>query len=285
MVYTVAANCFRACKMIPKRMNFFWVGRMSWLRYLTIETFTRMNPDWEVRLYEPTIPPRQKRWTSKADDDGEYKGQDWITELPGSIQRRTWVPPQPLPAAQMSDVFQWDLLATNGGFYSDLDIVWVKPLNTSYDHQADCVFCLEGNFMAIGFMASQEKCPLYKDLTKFLSYKLSNIAYNYQELGVTLLMRFTRTKRGLTSGQRILRVLQGKYPQLKFNIVPTETVYPMDWKQIQNIFERVQPVHQKSYGLHWFGGSPLAKKYSYELTPENWRDRKSTLTNYLEMVL
>ncbi len=271
--------------MIPKRMNFFWVGRMSWLRYLSIETFTRMNPSWEVFLFSPTIPPRQQQWVSKADDDNGYKGRDWSTELPGSVERCAWTPPKPFPAAQMSDVFQWQLFASTGGFYSDTDILWVKPLEPIYNHQADCVFCLEGPFMAIGFMASRENCPMYIDLTKFISYELAGIQTNYQELGVTLLMRFTRSRRGSISGVRILRVLQKRYPRLKFHVVPTETVYPMDWKQIQNIFERVQPVHQKSYGLHWFGGSPLAKKYSYELTPENWRDRKSTLTNYLEMVL
>ena len=39
--------------MIPRRISFFWHGRMSWMRFLTLQTFRRHNPDWEIHLYHP----------------------------------------------------------------------------------------------------------------------------------------------------------------------------------------------------------------------------------------
>ena len=43
---------FSLSRAIPKRIFFYWGGSdMSWMRYMTLYSFRKMNPDWEVILY------------------------------------------------------------------------------------------------------------------------------------------------------------------------------------------------------------------------------------------
>src|SRR3990172_1327373 len=108
------------CK-IPKQMNFFWIGRMSYMRWLTLHTFVSLNHDWKIYLYNPpseTIIP--KYWEGDTDDDSSYDGNDFSICIPPTIIQKQFNPPCPMGAAQMCDLFQWQLLASEGGFYADM---------------------------------------------------------------------------------------------------------------------------------------------------------------------
>ena len=41
--------------MIPKIAHFYWGNEiLPFLRYITIYSFSILNPDWEIKLYLPT---------------------------------------------------------------------------------------------------------------------------------------------------------------------------------------------------------------------------------------
>jgi hypothetical protein len=81
--------------MIPKIAHFHWSGpTMSWLRIVSIATFKKHNPDWEIRLHD-TLPSIKKVGLN-------YPQQaDW-----------TW----------------WEVLLEHGGFQVATDIVFIKPI-------------------------------------------------------------------------------------------------------------------------------------------------------------
>ena len=59
---------------IPKILHVYWGGSsLPKLRYLTIESFAKYNPDWEVRVYVPATPVEGHSWsTFEQKYDGEW---------------------------------------------------------------------------------------------------------------------------------------------------------------------------------------------------------------------
>jgi len=276
-------------RIIPKRMAFFWHGPMSWLRYTTLLSFCKLHPDWDVHLFAPAEPPSKKYpWKTNIVDDRDYAGKDYrplCAKLP--IKQNVWQAPSPdLPAAQLCDIFQWQLLGEAGGFYADLDILWLKslePLRLSLTN-VDAVFCLEAGSMAIGFHASSDYgCNLFADL---YAYSQTVRGDSYQTYGTELVTRFgrqlnirSRYPRGY-KGAAVIADFRRKYTNVSIEVVPDAVVYPFTWQQIPDIFDKVSPIPDNTFGIHWFGGSPLATKWSYKLTP-GWSGEQNTLTGPL----
>jgi len=56
--------------MIPKRMFFYWSGNdLSWMRYMTLYSFRKMNPNWEIILYLSDNVNKIKTWNSGEEQD------------------------------------------------------------------------------------------------------------------------------------------------------------------------------------------------------------------------
>ena len=67
---------------IPRKISFFWTGRMSWLRYLTLWSFRKLNPTWQVNLYYTEGPVAKRNWSLKTtDSDHAYGGPDYFSKL------------------------------------------------------------------------------------------------------------------------------------------------------------------------------------------------------------
>lgn len=276
---------------IPRRVSLFWSGRMSWARYVTLYTLRALNPDWDLRLYSPARACSQRHWRSPEDDDHEYGGRDYRKELGTlGIECREWTPPQGrLAAAQACDLFQWELLGTEGGFYADLDIVWMRSLESLRRQIAcdDAAFCLESGHMAIGFFAAQPGCRLFVDLAQFARQPKYHRGRAYQHYGADLIYRFAGTPRsGLKwPGLTALQTLQQRYSDLQITQLPDSVVYPYDWRRIWELYAKDLPVSQETYGLHWFGGATCSRDWGARITVGNWQRRRNTWTSCLRRAL
>ena len=272
---------------IPKRISLFWYGRMSWLRYMTLYSLRKLNPGWQVHLY--TVPDKYitgKTWTSPEQDDCEYNGPDYRQHIPDlGIHCHTWEPPfNKLARAHACNLFQWWLLGTHGGFYCDMDVLWVKPLRAIHwkTRNCDAVFCLEDGMLAIGLVAASPDCQLFRD-----AYDLGKTIKpgRYQCYGTELLYWLASTRiHDDSPGYRALQSLQIKYPNLAFHELADSVVYPYDWRCIDQIFEANNLINLRSYGIHWFGGVEIAQEWANKLTPENWYTFPNTLARYLKNV-
>lgn len=81
--------------MIPKIAHFHWTGPpLSWLRIVSIASFKKFNPTWEIRLHD--TPPEIRQYGLQYNQES-----DW-----------TW----------------WKVLARHGGFQVATDIVFLKPV-------------------------------------------------------------------------------------------------------------------------------------------------------------
>jgi hypothetical protein len=240
-----------------------------------------LNPEWETRLFlapDKMIIP--KHWSSDTDDDNRYSGEDYINRIPKSVEVFDIDMPKKMSAAQACDVFQWQLLSTSGGFFSDMDILWVRPLDPVLGSalNSDVVFCLEDGLMAIGFMGSVPDCSLFNDMA--VSFQIKDNR-EYQHYGTSMFYRFSGVRSVSCknrSGEVAVNRLTKRYPYLNITVISDSSVYPFDWREINDIFLRDKPVSKSTAGVHWFGGDPLSDAWNRTLTENNWQDYSNTFT-------
>jgi hypothetical protein len=210
-------------------------------------------------------------------DDVEYQGEDYINKVEAIgvqvIHRRS----TGRAAAHESDLFQWEVLGNCNGYYADMDILWTAPMEPICPLDQDAIFCTENGFVAIGFFGSA-KCQLFRDLH---AQSMQSGGQGYQHYGADAVYRLAGTlgMRGKVKGaDRTVHELQRRYRGSKIVNLPTSTVYPFDWRQIDQIFEENRPIPQESVGIHWFAGSQVAQQWNNLLTKDNWYKYLSTIT-------
>jgi len=274
--------------MIPRRISLFWHGRMSWMRFLTLQTFRLHNPDWEIHLYHAANGLSAKTWSTPESEDHGYNGDDYSPRLDGlNVERHEFISPVAgVAAAQASDLMTWSVLATGGGFCADMDILWLRPLDDVWQRirSADAVFCLEDGFLAVGFLAGIPYCQVFADI---LATAADITAVNqYQTFGTDLIYRtFPTWERSRDpAGVKTLRQIRRIHPRLAIETLSDETVYPFDWREIDQIFSQSRDIPGETVGLHWFGGSPLAQEWNQSLTADNWQQYQNTFTRCLQVI-
>jgi hypothetical protein len=256
---------------IPKKISFFWAGKMSWMRYLTLYSFRKYHPNWEIFLYTSNS-FGDIQWNSGEVDDRNYRGDDYWKKLSRlNVQILKYdCSIKNLPPAQICDIFQWDILSTKGGYYADMDILF---LDTIPEIEADVIFCFESGHFAIGFFGAKENCKLFQDI---YAYSVNGgDKRKYQGYGSNILYRIFR--------QADIKLIRKLYPKLKIMRLPDVAFYRFDWRYIPQIFQ-ANHIFSGTIGLHWFGGSILAQEWNDKLTPNNWQQYENTFTSCLKQV-
>jgi len=269
---------------IPKRVYFYWgAERMPWLRYLTVHSFVKMNPDWEVILYQPISVTKTNTWKS-TEHEYDIDCPDYSNELKNlnitikKFDGRDIGIPNEYPEVWKSDFLRWHLLSKYGGFWMDMDIFFNKSmncfnLNTLENKDLDTIVSISkiiapASFHSIGFMGGAPNNDYFRYvMSKALRTKPDFT--NYQSIGVVL----------LNSEFPTVESIRKKFPHLKVDTISFETVYayyPM--KLIEDIFKPNAPDRLKSHsiGIHWYAGHPDAGKFMNKVTHENYRDFANT---------
>jgi len=281
---------------IPNIISFYWQGRMSWLRWLTLASFRVFHPNWKIYLCQPTHEEdiQRGRWEEDIAADEEYAGFDWRERLDdlGIIHETSgdWMG---MPPAYACDLYQWKTLASRGGWYADMDILWRRSLDnltTTRGEKAntqDVIFCVERGFMAIGFFGTSPGNLLFQDV--YQEAQRTDESYvGYQKYGVEVLYRLAGTGKYHTTNQgahKTIARFMDKYTPLCIARVPDETVYPFDWRETHKIFRWDCKLPDNCYGIHWFGGSGTARGPKTTLTPNNVTHQITTLTRTILEVL
>ena len=170
--------------MIPKRIFFYWENdKMSWMRYMTLYSFRKMNPEWEMDLFFNNANNiTEKQWkTGNEQDFHSYDGVDYFDKIKnlninikeidfnenGLEQFKNVTP------SGKSDIFKWYELYKNGGFFSDMDIIYFQPMDKLYNHikenNYDTLICQTRyldihNYLSVGFLASNKDNNFYGDI-------------------------------------------------------------------------------------------------------------------------
>lgn len=267
--------------MIPKIVHFYWGSEiLPFLRLLTIWSFIKFNPDWEVRFYYP-----KKRTTIMSWPTHEHKyavsGQDYmetvtqflpkvhpnvkIIELDFSLLMEY----DEVSEVHRSDFLRWHILSTEGGLWSDMDIIYFRNIDIDL-HNHTC-FCVNNEYgHSVGFLLSAPKNKIFRRIKQkaLAGYNPDN----YQSMGSVVLNKL--------------------YPagiRADFYNLPMDIVYAYNAHLIPEIFTEgprgALRFTRRSVGLHWYAGHWLAGKYINLITKDNVNNFNNVLGSALRMAI
>lgn len=290
--------------MIEKRMYFFWgQGKMSWLRYMTLYSFKKFNPSWKVELYQcPHSSVTTKTWGEATKQDfHNYTGEDYssrVEQLGISIKPWDLVHPDGTSWADKmgpqhkSNFFKWQMLSEISGFYSDMDILFVKSIDQYYEKvkRKGTILCFNGKFFSIGFLGSSGNNQFFKDV--FLHTFDSLDIQHYSSAGIrsfrSWLNKLVAIKEGLKmSGKyNLWNVIKKYYPGIGRYNNEMSLVYPWNYRNLQNFWGfHHTTVPNICIGIHWYAGAGISQKFNNLLTENNYQDYSNTICHFLKKVL
>lgn len=252
--------------MTPKILHLYWGKNqpLSFLRFLTVHSFIKHNPEWEVKLWTPLVTSNSKPWTT-GEQVEHYQGKDYLLELKQYIHLVDFDKlklSNQMPEVHKSDMLRWFLLGSYGGVWADIDILFIKPMpkETELWHGAGlCKYraipAQSYEFLAIGFMSSSGLAGkmFFMEIFQAGLDKYISQPKGYQAFGAELLRSYLKTH--LNDGVHYL---------------PPSLVYPYyQHSQIKKYWSK-QPLPTKDViGYHWYAGMPLSGQIEAEVTPDN----------------
>ena len=267
---------------IPPHVNFFWAGeKMSWMRYMTLRSFCHWHSGWDIVLNVLGSPVAAKSWRSGETQDSQtYSGRDYLSEvenLPVRIEQHV-SSKVGMAAAHSCDLFQWYILGHEGGVYCDMDLLFTGSLPYDLMADADAVFCLSDGFMAIGLVASGPGCRIFKSIQRTAEKDYSSA--RYQSTGAEAVYHLCGAWPDWGNmdrpGDKCLTSFRELYPEYAIVELPSHTVYPFTYREIDKIFSSSRPLPPGCSGIHWFGGAELSQQWNNRLTHENFSEYDTT---------
>jgi hypothetical protein len=267
-------------KNIPKKAHFYWGGKiLPFLRYMTVFSFNKLNPEWEITLYDPVAVSRRYSWTT-PENKHEINTDDFWNKLPGNIQRKTVDFEKigisnDVPEVIKSDYLRLHLLSTDGGLWADMDILFFKPLTHAFKPREYTTYlCFHSNhlirrkFHSIGLLMACPDNTIFKKLFKKAKTRVEE--QNIQTIGSPFYRKF----------------VDMSDPGI-FNI-PMRIVYPLRWRE--NILsmpagKALKRLVENTIGIHWYAGFPKAGEFQNAITQNTYTNYDNILTHFIRQLL
>lgn len=257
---------------IPKVLHLYWDGsKMPFLCFMTAFSFRKLNPDWIIKIYSPVSITTKKSWITN-EQKIEYEGKNYFHNLKDlencvfiTFDFETIGISNKTSEVQKSDFLRWHILSTEGGVWSDFDIIYFRRINeidmtnqmlTTRNKEIDFSVCYDFNVnsehkYSIGFLIAKKECQFYKKILKLAKENFNEI--DYQGAGASI---FNHEYPSLT---KLYLTEKGS------NIWNTsmDILYAYDSLKIEYIYKSndLRFFTSNSIGLHWYYGSHITKKH------------------------
>ena len=283
-------------KKIPQVAHFYWGNeKLPYLRYLSILSFKIHNPEWQIKLYVP--PTSYKGRCLDTQSAFDFTGVDYFPNL-RSIKEIEIIKVnfdfidnacEGLEGTHLSrqevyrsDFLRWHLLGTEGGLWSDMDIMFFKPVSDMYinkkgNEEATTLISLHPKYgHSVGFMLSAPNNLYYVYILKEAKKNFNPV--DYQSIGVNLLNKDFGS----------IEKIETRFNELEGTVkdIPVTTVYAYDALVIPTIYNysNMGRYTFNSIGLHWYAGHHIAKKYIKEITHLNYNNYTNVLGKTIKKV-
>jgi len=267
-------------KNIPKKMHFYWEGEeFSYLHYLSIKSFVEHNPDWECIIHtnKETVESFDIPWNT-GEQSTKYTGKNYFSKLQNlkislrEVDFPTLGIPSDIHPVFKSDLLRWNLLSTEGGGWSDSDIIYTKPLaalESQFNIDMDCCVCIadiptpwihshthddQGRIQLrhenrlvrhhiIGFYLASENNKFFADIAA-KSKLVSTLSY--QMFGNRMLEHYYPT----------MESIRETFPDMVIENLNREALYVYQWFETKLLFSELSDKHNQEHiiGVHWYNG-------------------------------
>ena len=252
-------------KTIPQKYYLFWDGSpMSWLQVLTVTSFHRLNPDWEIFVYEPTSSYKELKENTFTPD---YFGKDYYPMLKEldyinvvRFDLTEFLIKTDSHGIQCSDQWRIKMLYNNGGMYSDFDVLWLKPMTEFMD--IECIGNTQ-NFEAIVSLSEYTKG--YHSNSNLIAEVGSLYLKSIIDASKNLKPPYKHTAFGAMTFNQLyptLARIHAKFPRVL--AVQYKTFFPYGLYDLHRLFldTDLSPIASKDVmAIHWYNGAGEAKDY------------------------
>lgn len=276
---------------MPKTLYLYW-GRnkpLSFMRWMTVCSFAELNPEWQIHVFSPEVPYLEMPWKSGEQHSTRVSEVDWFPRLAlvpnvacSIFNFATLNLPADLPEVIRSDILRWYLLWTEGGAWSDFDILWVDAIDKIIDGQRDVYLCQDRTastqrrirrrvivrqgkaYQAIGFMAGKRGHNLWRCVFKKAEVQCNRSVYQ-------------------SAGRFALEaaIYESKYQPRCFDPC---LVYPFSAQQIGKIYETGSVPRGEFVGIHWFAGDAISARFEPDTTPDSLAAREGFVFKHMRHI-
>jgi hypothetical protein len=271
--------------MIPLKFHLTWNSEtpVSWLHYMTLESLRYYHPKAEIFLYIFTGASLKQNWKNHDPAiQNAYQGKNYLPTIQKfNIHIKTYNIAQypECHPAQMSDFIRYDVLFRYGGYYVDMDYLWVQPINKFHQEHQSVDFLISYNThkhqVLNSLIAAKQFSPI---MLYFWNLAKKNFnKYRYESAGTRMLCQeFGHTQWS--------QKLQQRFPSQHLSIIEPIVFNPFTIHEINQIFQIIKPLSQETIAIHWAAGTAVAQKFIHTLTEDNYDQYPSTFTKEVEKI-
>jgi hypothetical protein len=266
----------------PRLLLTYWdQSPMSYLNLMTFISFHKHNPYWRILCFVPHETTKSNT-LSTSEQKKKYTGKDYFDELKQldyvcikEIDTEEFGLDIDIPEVIKSDYIRYYLLNKYGGVWSDLNILYIKPIDKFLVNCGDSmvVKCenAEGDkYYPSGFFGGKYNSQFFSDI---LDISMSYInTKNYKSIDAKMLTDYLKSN-------------ANKYKSL--TVLDQEVYLKFDWTQINTLFREnsskdydLDQYLKNAVGIHWFNESDRAEEYQNKLDIE--MNNASIISYYLK---
>jgi hypothetical protein len=243
---------------VPKILHVYWGGStLSYLRFMTIKTFMKYNPDWEVKFLYPKYPFTNITWWN-PEQKYDAPCKDFfpdVMELPitkTDIDFKHYGFTNQMSEVHKSDFIRLVQLSTYGGLWSDMDILYFKPMNNLYfntpeNKNIETFYCDHNYGHSVGFLMGSPRNRFFRKLMELSKKEYSPL--HYQTMGAIIYKKYFSTPESINDITPAMNISM-------------DVVYAYDATYFSEILMNDKPKFtNESIGMHWFAGSPIWRDF------------------------
>lgn len=276
---------------LPKNIYFYWGNKtISFLRYMTLYSFRKLNPDWKIILVIKKEFNDPTEW-NKKNKFIYFNGKDYfhkLKELNITIQYLetdySEISNLNLSDVHISDLLGWKILADNGGVIADTDIIFIKPLD--YDKLKNIDIGLISfsklplkDYIPVSMMIGKRN-EFFQTLYNQALKRISDQNMVYESLGSPLIKKVFGN----------INKIKSKFN--KYNVVnlasrmifPFSEKYPHpDYAMLTFGENNIDNLHPDCIGMHWYGGVSYTQIYENIITHKNFNKFRNTMSEMIKI--
>lgn len=242
-----------------KRCFFYWGGKkLSLLNAISIISFKKYNPDYKIILYKPTINYDVATWTSH-EQKIKYSEMDFSHIIVPFIDEIKYIDlteigfTNEIHHAQKADILRLWLLLNEGGWWSDMDVIWVKSISEfQLEENYDLGICLRNGYHSSGILYSKPNTNFYKKI--FEEIKNNFCKSDYQSAGPGLLNLLFPNIESIQISQENIKVFNFEL----YNFYPLDSI---NYHLLYEVGSDQEILTNGVYGVHWYNGGTVSGNF------------------------
>lgn len=277
-----------------KDIYFYWGNEtLSYMRYMTLYSFCKFNPNWKVHLIKNTnISKRVLSGTMEKQDKTEYNGPDYsnllnqldidiiifennMIDLPENVVSN-------MSDVHIKDILNWKILSSKGGMVCDMDVLFISPIPDNLFEGVDVgLICFDDNpkkdYIPVSIMYGDIPNRFYIDT--YNNALKSYVPSIYECLGTNCIK------------EKNIEEIKNNYNELSVKKLPDYLIFPFiayPWHigvEMQYYSDAIDRMHKDSIGIHWYGGALHSQIFNNRINHDSVYTLNNTITITIRRIL